>query len=99
MRELPRLELLGGRVLCPDCAVEQREANRPADVFDVVNAMAGDLLRAADDGFPLTHVEPSAARLAAAGYACDACDATGVQAIEPGGPQHRDRAAASRRGA
>ena len=87
-RALPRLELLHGRVLCPTCAVESREANRPVDTLDVVNAMTGDLLRAADDGFPVAHIEPSRAQLIAAGYACDACDATGVQAVEPGGPQH-----------
>ena len=65
-RALPRLELLHGRVLCPTCAVESREANRPVDTLDVVNAMTGDLLRAADDGFPVAHIEPSRTQLIAA---------------------------------
>lgn len=85
-RQLPRLELVHGRVLCPSCAVESREANRPADGIDVMNAFAGDQDRAADDGFPVAHSEPSRSQLVAASYSCDACDATGIQASEPGGP-------------
>ena len=75
MREIERLTLAFGRILCPSCAEEARAAN---------------LDRAADDGFPIAHIEPTHARLVAAQYRCDACDATGLQAIEPGGPYYKE---------
>lgn len=86
MRELPRLTLSYGRVLCADCADEATQANRPADVVDVMANLAREFSRADDGSFPIDHIEPTHARLVAAQYQCDACDATGKQAIEPGGP-------------
>lgn len=94
IRELPRLTLAFGRVLCADCVDEAFAANRPADVVEIVSGFTREYGRAADDGFSTPHIEPTQARLVAADYRCDACDATGRQALEPGGPlfveeQHR----------
>lgn len=90
-RELPRLSLVAGRVLCGDCIDDTHEANRPSDVVDIVNEFTRDFGRAGDDGFPVAHIEPTHARLVAADFRCDACDATGKQAIEPGGPLHGEQ--------
>jgi hypothetical protein len=88
IRELPRLTLALGRVLCADCVDEAAAANHPADLAEIVTEFTQTFGRAADDGFPVAHIEPTRARLVAADYRCDACDATGRQAIEPGGPLH-----------
>jgi hypothetical protein len=73
MRDLPRLRAAGGRLLCPDCLAEHREAN-PATGLDVAAAIGR------------SETEPTTAQLRHADYRCDACDATGAQATEPGGP-------------
>jgi len=91
IRDRSRLTLAFGRVLCADCVDAAFAANRPADVVEIVAEFTREYGRAADDGFPTPHAEPTAARLAAAHYQCDACDATGLQAIEPGGPLYREK--------
>jgi hypothetical protein len=75
MRDLPRLLAAGGRLLCPDCLAEHHAAN-PATALDVAAAIGR------------SEAEPTTAQLRHADYRCDACDATGAQALEPGGPLH-----------
>ena len=54
----------------------EHHAANPATALDVAAAIGR------------SEAEPTTAQLRHADYRCDACDATGAQALEPGGPLH-----------